>query len=498
MLAHVYRPRRRKDGKVETARLYRGRYRLKGDFAITEVPLHTPDKRVAERMLAEIIAEREREKAGLIAPKTEREAANRSLDDHLKEFVADLGARGRVTRYTSMLASRFTRLATECQWKLPSDVTPQSFVAWRSQNKTLSRKTLNDFLATANGFLTWMTRQGNIARNPLADVARVDVRGHQQQRRAFSEAELERLFAVATPDIRTLYMAAAFTGLRIGELQKVVWADIHFDHERPYIAVRASTTKNRKAAILPMHPALVEKLQAVRPDNPLPETKVFLQHSHMDRRIRKDMAKAGIARLDSLGRKLDFHALRYTFATRLAAGGASQRVTQELMRHSDPRLTANIYTDVTQLPLWDAVNGLKWTSRSGSTKVPADSQGRCEARTDTAIDPQNGVSGGQIQAFSGAGKSEAELPASPHPERFEHVLAQFAKGRQKLGATGFEGAAESPAEPVFERNSATATAANTAIDPQFLSTLGPVIAKLVARWASLPEGSRKAIEALLG
>jgi integrase len=46
-----------------------------------------------------------------------------------------------------------------------------------------------------------------------------------------------------------------------------------------------------------------------------------------------------------MGRKLDFHALRYTFATKLAKGVASQRLTQELMRHSDPKLTAKIYTD---------------------------------------------------------------------------------------------------------------------------------------------------------
>ena len=30
------------------------------------------------------------------------------------------------------------------------------------------------------------------------------------------------------------------------------------------------------------------------------------------------------------------------------------------MRHSDPKLTANIYTDATHLPTFDAVEGLAW------------------------------------------------------------------------------------------------------------------------------------------
>lgn len=56
-----------------------------------------------------------------------------------------------------------------------------------------------------------------------------------------------------------------------------------------------------------------------------------------------------------------FHSLRNTFATRLARQGVSQRLAQELMRHSDPRLTANIYTDAAHLPTFDAVEKMPWT-----------------------------------------------------------------------------------------------------------------------------------------
>ena len=55
--------------------------------------------------------------------------------------------------------------------------------------------------------------------------------------------------------------------------------------------------------------------------------------------------------LDELGRRVDFHALRHTFATMLQRAGVPPRVIMELMRHSDLRLSSTTYTDTTCLPL---------------------------------------------------------------------------------------------------------------------------------------------------
>ena len=43
-------------------------------------------------------------------------------------------------------------------------------------------------------------------------------------------------------------------------------------------------------------------------------------------------------------RTLDIHCLRHTFATLLARNRVSPATAQKLMRHSDIRLTMNIYT----------------------------------------------------------------------------------------------------------------------------------------------------------
>lgn len=48
---------------------------------------------------------------------------------------------------------------------------------------------------------------------------------------------------------------------------------------------------------------------------------------------------------------MDFHALRGTFATLLNLHGATPRAAMDLMHHSDMRLTHQIYTDASALPL---------------------------------------------------------------------------------------------------------------------------------------------------
>lgn len=444
MVAYIYKPRRRDpDGKLIISPLYRARFRLQGEFKLYEVALNTTDRQVAEKKLSELISERERERAGLIAPRLERESAQKPLEQHLRDFGADLLALGRTDKYAKLVTARVTRLLRDCHWTLPGELTPNSFVSWRAKQTGLSPKTANEYLNSINVLLNWMKKHGRISDNPLKGIEHADVRGKQQRRRAFTDDELNRLLAVAPPQIRLFYLAAAFTGLRVGELRQVVWSDLHLDHERPHIIVRASTTKNRKEAVLPIHPQLIEELRKVRTPDTKPEALVFSQHSHPDVRIRIDMRKAGITRTDAMGRKLDFHALRYTFATKLAASGVSQRLAQELLRHSDPRLTANIYTDVTQLPTFAAVNALPWHSIAPQVANDAGKAKIISEKSDTATAPQTLDFSGPNSASDVTVEQQAKLPANPHPGCFEHVLTCFAKRRKVERATGLEPATSS-------------------------------------------------------
>lgn len=61
--------------------------------------------------------------------------------------------------------------------------------------------------------------------------------------------------------------------------------------------------------------------------------------------LRVDLEAAGIPYDNELGR-CDFHSLRHTFASMLNEANVPMMTAQKLLRHSDPKLTANIYTHV--------------------------------------------------------------------------------------------------------------------------------------------------------
>jgi hypothetical protein len=72
----------------------------------------------------------------------------------------------------------------------------------------------------------------------------------------------------------------------------------------------------------------------------------------------RDLIAAGIPKRDDRGRTLDVHALRMTFGTLLSKGGVPLRTAQSAMRHSDPSLTANVYTDSRRLDMAGALDAL--------------------------------------------------------------------------------------------------------------------------------------------
>jgi hypothetical protein len=61
---------------------------------------------------------------------------------------------------------------------------------------------------------------------------------------------------------------------------------------------------------------------------------------------------------DGAGHVVDFHALRHTHISRLAASGANTKVAQELARHSSPMLTLGRYAHVQLLDQTWALDAL--------------------------------------------------------------------------------------------------------------------------------------------
>ena len=359
MIYKVEKRRFRKEGKLETTRVYYLRYRLGQMPKDRWVSLGVTDKQVAEKKAQEFIREKEREAEGILEPKVVRDAAARPLAEHLEDYLIDLGKRnraGRSGRGGRQLKMRVATLLSECRWRLAINVTTDSFMAWRSRQSKAAR-TLNHYLEAMIAFLNWMERMGRIKTNPLRHVAKVDERGQAKRvRRAFADEELRRLVNGSGPR-GLVYLVAARTGLRQQELRELIWDDVRLDAAIPCVRVRIACAKNKKEETVPLLPEVVAALKAYRPVDCRMSERVFVSVPQA-RTLRIDAEKNGIAYQDEFGRYADFHALRYTWGTFLARNGVNQRIAMKLLRHSDIKLTTLIYTDESQLPVYESVKNL--------------------------------------------------------------------------------------------------------------------------------------------
>ncbi len=325
---------------------YQGVYRLPGG-KLSRIRLHTRDKVVAQRRLRAVVAEAEHESVGLIPRAKQREAQGRPLSDHLAEFTAELRSVGRDSMYVRCVGWRLGKLFLGCSWMMLSDLSSSGFVKWRA-GCGLSPKSCNDYLADLAHFVRWLVKRGRLSVDPLGEIERVDTARAEHYRRAFTPGELRRLLAVSG-DRAVPYLVAALTGLRRKELAALRWDDVVLSDGGACVLVRASIAKNAKCARIDLHPDAAAALASLRSGAAGPL--VFGPGGLPDVSVLKaDLAAAGLSFKDDLGRRLDFHAFRGTFATMLVASGATIPLTQQLMRHADFRQTEKHYADRGQFP----------------------------------------------------------------------------------------------------------------------------------------------------
>ncbi len=354
--AFIFRPSRQKNGRKVLSSFYVLRWRMDSKNGGKDIPLNVRDHQVAEKMKADFIRQKERELNGIAEPKALLDAAQKPLVEHLADFIKDQISRNKDEMYVYTLEKRLLKLCKECNWRLAKDVTPDSFALWRGK-QTLSAKTKNDYLADCSNFLNWLQRHGRIINNSLKVVGKVETRGKERRkRRALTDDEIRRLFEMSDSR-RVVYLTAVNTGLRRAEMEQMQKCDVDLYRADPLIRARSSTTKNHKEGILWLNEELTNELKKlVGPDDKGVDP-VFERVPSIEE-YREDLEAAGIPYKDEQGRVADFHALRHTLGTNLARAGVPPRIAMAIMRHSDMRLTNTTYTDVSQLPIAEAVNKL--------------------------------------------------------------------------------------------------------------------------------------------
>ncbi len=191
-------------------------------------------------------------------------------------------------------------------------------------------------------------------RNPVKLADRPVIKSTETRIKFLDQPELEKLLALAYPDDAfgaiepTLYLTAAMTGLRQGELIGLRWRDVDFDARKvrvvsPYVRGEFNDPKSEDSGrSVPLAKRVGDALTALHErslygtDGELvfghPETGHPLDRSKLVRRFKKALQRAEV-------RRITFHELRHTFGTRMAASGVPLRTIQHWMGHADSKTT---------------------------------------------------------------------------------------------------------------------------------------------------------------
>jgi integrase len=341
------------------------------------------DKGATKQLAAQLERDLARGETNLIDPYKRSNTA--PIAEQLRDYLADLRTAGRDRMYVYNADKRLAKMIDGCRWSTLAAIDANGFVGWRERakastapgpgklGKTLSATTLNQYLATIHAFCEWCVEQKRMAGNPLTDVRRVT--GEKvRQRRALSDDEIARILAKTGSARKLVYRMALATGLRRDELTKLRWGDLRLRAIKPYIQLATQNTKARRADRLALPQTLAQDLRQTRPRGAADADRIFDVPTIEE--WKEDLAAAGIAYADGLGRRADFHALRKTLCTRLHRAGTPLALAMRVMRHTDARLTLVDYTDDEALGADDAAAALPEIVAAQPAKPAAASGGK--------------------------------------------------------------------------------------------------------------------------
>jgi integrase len=217
----------------------------------------------------------------------------------------------------------------------------------------LSPKTLQNLLNFLHGIYAFSIKRQWATANPVALVDRPrSPRSAHRRIRFLQPEELEALLRAVPDDYlgaleRPIYVAAAMTGLRQGELLGLRWVDVDWSASRLRVAESVTrgafdSPKSHRGRSVPMPDRLAQELEhhvqrsRWRSDQDLvfahPLTGRVLDASKLRKRFTQALERAEV-------HAITFHELRHTFGTQMAAAGAPLRAIQEWMGHADASTT---------------------------------------------------------------------------------------------------------------------------------------------------------------
>src|SRR5712692_6220971 len=349
-------------------------------------------ERKGHRLLADLERKAERQRLGLDPLPSELAGLTfGALLDHLWKH------KGQNLRSPTLRCFLEKHLGPFRQLPAPEMTTARFDALLASKEQLLSAESLNKLRARASQMFSYASMAGGPWEgrpNPIAAVPRRKVirRPHNVLRLE----EVPNVLAEIPARLRPLYATALYTGMRKGELGGLRKADVDLGagEIRVWRSWDAPRTKDGKAGLLPLVPALRPYLEAAlrSPGEfvfPGRNGEMMRRDVALDRILRRALARAGVVigyehrcrrhgcgfheprneaaagacpRCDyqlyakPIPRHVRFQDCRHTAATLLLKEGVPLAVVQKVLRHSDPKLTSEIYG---HLELADMRRGLE-------------------------------------------------------------------------------------------------------------------------------------------
>jgi integrase len=305
-----------------------------------------PNKKLAERVLAERVTAVNQGRFEDLREATFREFADKWLQDYARPHLKPSTYDG-YERYLNG------------HW-IPAfgDLPLRSLTPGRIQEtvnalavRGLKAKSVNNFVVPLKKMLGDAVKWGYLQHNPAINVARLPVR--HEEMRALNPTEVTRLLDAVADEHRLFFELAVFTGLRRGELIGLRWKDVDWLQRR--LRVQRSvwngqigTPKSaRSVRAVDLTPALLEHLRDARPAGPDDQVGERLMFPGEDGGLRDPVSFLRWHFKPALKRAglpdIRFHDLRHTYASLLILAGEHPKFVQTQLGHASITTTLDRY-----------------------------------------------------------------------------------------------------------------------------------------------------------
>lgn len=279
---------------------------------------------------------------GFSAPSDRKEAAFSGFADHYYEIYCKVHNKPSELRAKEMIFRlHLVPFFGDRDLREIDQELIEKFIALKLK-QGLSPKTINNRLGVLRTMLNIAIKWGYLEKNPVNDVKTLKTPPDEFD--YFTPEESDKFLEAAIQKHRIwhpFFLLLFRTGLRLGEALELRWKDI--DLKRKMISVRRNfhrghvgTPKSGKGRDIPMTPALTEALKARKG-----KKGDLLFVTRNDRHIGRTTILRNFHKICDTAelRHIKIHEIRHSFASQLVVKGVHLQVVQQLLGHSDIRMT---------------------------------------------------------------------------------------------------------------------------------------------------------------